>query len=208
MKLASIKYLFLDLAAPFWKKIKISEILFGKNHTNESITSNEFNTSFKDLVKLLGLILIIDDNTAHITMVYWCCNEICGHNNKVKIRSCPKSKTIFMSKNCIECLSSVTISLSSNSSQLDYFSKTLFTGPLFIIESKTCCIENVPLWLFDIMFALRLSKICIFRKAMKLQKPLADPIKLMCLSFHDTSMLYGTIQTFHFDLNANNGQFS
>ena len=120
-------------------------------------------------------------------------NEICVHNNKVKIGSGPNSETIFMSKNCIECLPLVTISLSSNSSPLDYFSKTLFTELLFIIESKTCCIENVPLWLFDVMFALRLSRICIFRKAMKLQKPLAYPIKLMCLSFRNTSVLYGTI---------------
>ena len=129
--------------------------------------------------------MIIDDNIAHITMVYLCCNETCGHRNKIKIESGSKLETKFMSKNCIECLSSVTISLLSNSSPLDYFSKTSFTGSLFIIEFKTCCIENVPLWLFDAMFGLRLSKICIFWKAMKLQKPLTYPIKLMCLSFHD-----------------------
>ena len=62
---------------------------------------------------------------------------------------------------------------------------------LFRLESKTCCSENAPLCLFDVIFVLRLSTICIFQKAMKLQKTLAYLIKLMYLSFRDTSVLYG-----------------
>ena len=57
----------------------------------------------------------------------------------------------------------------------------------------TCCSERVPLCLFDAIFVWKISKICTFQEAMKLQKTLAYPIKMMYLSFRDTSVLYGTI---------------
>ena len=102
-----------------------------------------------------------------------------------------------MSESYIDCLSSVTISLQSNFSALDYSSGKSFSGSWHKVESKTCYSESASLYLFDAIFVLRLSTICIFQKAMKLQKTLAYPVKLMYLCFRNTSLLYGTIKVLY-----------